>query len=218
MPTFSPSPEYEASYPGYLETGPKPPHRPSILFVGELLVYLSFILGGMFLLLPPSTQTPRGINSRCLRDDPAMFASSSPSTDGWPSPWRGCAGAEDLPVPSERRQTWSNTWHLYRACFDTEEFPLLHTRVTDPDSRALPDTLPRRRQDNYKEQQRKGTCTERGKGQSWQVVLRGQCNSASLNNTNQEVQILIFAVINFIQTSSRLAGFVWESSSNLMCL
>lgn len=77
------------------------------------------------------------------------FASSSPSTDGWSSPWRGCAEAGDLSVTSERRQTWSNKQHLYWAYFDTEEFPLLNTGVTDPDSRALPDTLPRRRQDNY---------------------------------------------------------------------
>lgn len=54
--------------------------------------------------------------------------------------------------------------------------------------------------------------------QSWQVALRGQCDSLSLNNTNQALQILIFAVINFIQTSSRLTGFVCESSGNLMCL
>lgn len=59
---------------------------------------------------------------------------------------------------------------------------------------------------------------QRGGVQSWQVALRGQCDSLSLNNTNQALQILIFAVINFIQTSSRLTGFVWESSGNLMCL
>ena len=43
-------------------------------------------------------------------------------------------------------------------------------------------------------------------------------DSVNLNNTNQGPQILIFTVINFIQTSSRLTGFVWESSGNLMCL
>lgn len=39
---------------------------------------------------------------------------------------------------------------------------------------------------------------------------QGWCDSLSLHNTNQATQILIFTVINFIQTSSRLSGFVWE--------
>lgn len=56
-----------------------------------------------------------------------------------------------------------------------------------------------------------------GREESWQVAPRGQCDSVSLNNTSQELQILIFAVINFIQTSSELSGFLWESSGNLMC-
>lgn len=62
--------------------------------------------------------------------------------------------------------------------------------------------------------------THRGRRreESWQAALRRQCVSVSLNNTNQAPQILIFTVINFIQRRSRLTGFVWESSGNLMCL
>lgn len=64
----------------------------------------------------------------------------------------------------------------------------------------------------------KHTQGESGRQKSWQAAPRGQCDSVSLNNTNQEPQILIFAVINFIQTSSQLTGFLWESSGNLICL
>lgn len=62
------------------------------------------------------------------------------------------------------------------------------------------------------------TQEEGGRKESWQAPPGGQCDSVSLNTTNQETQILIFAVINFIQTSSKLTGFLWESSGNLMCL
>lgn len=62
------------------------------------------------------------------------------------------------------------------------------------------------------------TQEEGGRKESCQAAPQGQCDSVSVNTTNQETQILIFTVINFIQTSSKLTGFLWESSGNLMCI